>query len=265
MTAGRKIVLIGPMGAGKTSLGRRLATRLRWEFTDTDHALCARTGVDIPTIFAAEGEAVVVVACCGFEFVHDAVDTCRQGVVDARADAGSSVVAERVGCPAHGFEFLCVLQQGVFGQPYAGQDKTAEVLAVAVNDIEGDGRAAADDAERLVGEPACAEHGKVAIAAEQGGIFVGNGEGVVGFFLRGEDVYRFAPQVVGNGGNVVNDVAVFDAAHGDAFRFGQEVPGAPQFGAPVFAVGRRFDDARHTAAVEPFDAGIARVDQEIHD
>ena len=29
MTAGRKIVLIGPMGAGKTSLGRRLATRLR--------------------------------------------------------------------------------------------------------------------------------------------------------------------------------------------------------------------------------------------
>ena len=57
MTAGRKIVLIGPMGAGKTSLGRRLATRLRWEFTDTDHALCARTGVDIPTIFAAEGEA----------------------------------------------------------------------------------------------------------------------------------------------------------------------------------------------------------------
>ena len=57
MTAGRKIILIGPMGAGKTSLGRRLATRLRWEFTDTDHALCARTGVDIPTIFAAEGEA----------------------------------------------------------------------------------------------------------------------------------------------------------------------------------------------------------------
>ncbi|MDO4643346.1 MAG: shikimate kinase [Cardiobacteriaceae bacterium] len=57
MTVGRKIVLIGPMGAGKTSLGRRLATRLRWEFIDTDHALCARTGVDIPTIFAAEGEA----------------------------------------------------------------------------------------------------------------------------------------------------------------------------------------------------------------
>ena len=56
MSTGRKIVLIGPMGAGKTSLGKRLATRLRWEFIDTDHALCARTGVDIPTIFATEGE-----------------------------------------------------------------------------------------------------------------------------------------------------------------------------------------------------------------
>ena len=57
MTSGRKIVLIGPMGAGKTSLGKRLAARLRWDFVDTDHALCARTGVDIPTIFAQEGEA----------------------------------------------------------------------------------------------------------------------------------------------------------------------------------------------------------------
>ena len=57
MTTGRKIVLIGPMGAGKTSLGKRLAARLRWDFVDTDHALCARTGVDIPTIFAQEGEA----------------------------------------------------------------------------------------------------------------------------------------------------------------------------------------------------------------
>ena len=36
-----------------------------------------------------------------------------------------------------GFEFLCVLQQGVFGQPYAGQNKATEVLAVAINDIEG--------------------------------------------------------------------------------------------------------------------------------
>ncbi|UJF25116.1 shikimate kinase [Suttonella sp. R2A3] len=56
MAQDRKIVLIGPMGAGKTSLGKRLANRLRWRFVDTDQAICARTGVDIPTIFDTEGE-----------------------------------------------------------------------------------------------------------------------------------------------------------------------------------------------------------------
>lgn len=51
-----KIVLIGPMGAGKTSLGKRLAAQLKWAFYDTDHVLSQQTGVDIPTIFATEGE-----------------------------------------------------------------------------------------------------------------------------------------------------------------------------------------------------------------
>lgn len=54
---GQKIVLIGPMGAGKTSLGRRLASRLGWRFMDSDQAICVKTGVDIPTIFNLEGEA----------------------------------------------------------------------------------------------------------------------------------------------------------------------------------------------------------------
>ena len=161
--------------------------------------------------------------------------------MDARTDAGSGVVAERVGCPAHGFEFLCVLQQGVFGETDAGQDKATEVLAVAVDDIEGDGSAAADDAERFVGEPACAEHGKVAVAAEQGSVFVGNGEGVVGFFLRDEGLQRFAPEVINDGSDFGFDAGVIDAADGDAARFGQQVPGAPQFGAPVFFVGGGFD------------------------
>lgn len=53
----RKVVLIGSMGAGKTSLGKRLAKRLGWAFVDTDYEICMRTGVDIPTIFEREGEA----------------------------------------------------------------------------------------------------------------------------------------------------------------------------------------------------------------
>ena len=50
------IFLIGPMGAGKTTIGRQLAAALHLEFVDSDHAIEARTGVDIPTIFDIEGE-----------------------------------------------------------------------------------------------------------------------------------------------------------------------------------------------------------------
>ncbi|PIE82238.1 MAG: shikimate kinase [Cardiobacteriales bacterium] len=56
MWSNRKVVLIGPMGAGKTSLGRRLADTIGWQFIDTDQKICQRTGVDIPTIFDREGE-----------------------------------------------------------------------------------------------------------------------------------------------------------------------------------------------------------------
>ncbi|WP_028081134.1 shikimate kinase AroK [Solimonas soli] len=53
----RNIFLIGPMGAGKTTIGRRLAERRGLAFVDSDHEIEARTGVDIPYIFEKEGEA----------------------------------------------------------------------------------------------------------------------------------------------------------------------------------------------------------------
>ncbi len=49
--------MVGMMGAGKTTIGRLLATRLRKTFIDTDHEIEARTGVRIPVIFEIEGEA----------------------------------------------------------------------------------------------------------------------------------------------------------------------------------------------------------------
>lgn len=50
------IILIGMMGAGKTTIGRALAKKLGREFIDLDHAIVERCGVDIPTIFDIEGE-----------------------------------------------------------------------------------------------------------------------------------------------------------------------------------------------------------------
>jgi shikimate kinase len=51
------IFLVGPMGAGKTTIGRQLAAVMGFEFCDSDHEIQLRTGVDIPTIFEFEGEA----------------------------------------------------------------------------------------------------------------------------------------------------------------------------------------------------------------
>lgn len=50
------IFLVGPMGAGKTTIGRLLARLLGLTFTDSDHEIEARTGADIPWIFDVEGE-----------------------------------------------------------------------------------------------------------------------------------------------------------------------------------------------------------------
>lgn len=50
------LILIGPMGAGKTRVGQSLARKLHLPFYDTDQAIEERTGVDIPFIFDKEGE-----------------------------------------------------------------------------------------------------------------------------------------------------------------------------------------------------------------
>jgi shikimate kinase len=51
------IFLVGPMGAGKTTVGRRLAELRGLHFADSDHEVEQRTGVDIAFIFEKEGEA----------------------------------------------------------------------------------------------------------------------------------------------------------------------------------------------------------------
>jgi shikimate kinase len=56
MMRAQNIFLIGPMGAGKSTVGRQLAEALSYTFKDSDQEIQRRTGVDIPTIFEFEGE-----------------------------------------------------------------------------------------------------------------------------------------------------------------------------------------------------------------
>ena len=53
----QNVFLIGPMGSGKTAVGRHLARALGVPFHDSDAEIERRTGVDIPYIFEKEGEA----------------------------------------------------------------------------------------------------------------------------------------------------------------------------------------------------------------
>jgi shikimate kinase len=76
------------MGAGKTTVGRMLARRLKRPFYDSDHEIERRCGVRIPLIFDIEGEA-------GFRARESQViaDLCaRQGIV--LATGGGAVLAE---------------------------------------------------------------------------------------------------------------------------------------------------------------------------
>lgn len=52
----QNIFLVGPMGAGKTTVGKQLSEALHLVFFDSDHEIQRRTGVDVPTIFEFEGE-----------------------------------------------------------------------------------------------------------------------------------------------------------------------------------------------------------------
>ena len=87
MTGGN-VFLVGMMGAGKSTIGRLLARRLKRRFIDSDHEIEARCGVRIPVVFEIEGEA-------GFRVREQQVIgelTLLEGVV--LATGGGVVLAE---------------------------------------------------------------------------------------------------------------------------------------------------------------------------
>ena len=52
----QNIILIGPMGSGKSTIGQLIASRLNRDFFDSDYYIEEKTGVNIPTIYDIEGE-----------------------------------------------------------------------------------------------------------------------------------------------------------------------------------------------------------------
>ncbi len=85
MAEKRNIFLVGPMGAGKSTIGRQLAQELHLEFFDSDQVIEARTGADIAWVFDIEGEE-------GFRVREEAVIndlTEKQGIV--LATGGGSI------------------------------------------------------------------------------------------------------------------------------------------------------------------------------
>ena len=90
MAEKRNIFLIGPMGAGKSTIGREIADRLHLEFFDSDQEIERRTGADIAWVFDLEGEE-------GFRKREETVIedlSERQGIV--LATGGGSVISAQV-------------------------------------------------------------------------------------------------------------------------------------------------------------------------
>jgi len=90
MAEKRNIFLVGPMGAGKSTIGRHLAEQLHLDFFDSDQEIEVRTGADIAWVFDVEGEA-------GFRVREEKVIdelTQKQGIV--LATGGGSVASKEV-------------------------------------------------------------------------------------------------------------------------------------------------------------------------
>lgn len=82
------VFLVGPMGAGKTTIGRQLADLLGRGFKDSDHEIVRRTGASIPLIFEIEGEE-------GFrKREQDVIDALTQEPELVLATGGGAVLRE---------------------------------------------------------------------------------------------------------------------------------------------------------------------------
>jgi shikimate kinase len=115
-TDGRPLFLVGMMGAGKSTVGRLLATKLAVPFVDLDERIAAEAGATIPEIFADEGED-------GFRN--------REAAALVRAcSAGAAIVAAGGGAVRFGDNLDRMLDAGLL----IWLDAPIEALAARVGD-----------------------------------------------------------------------------------------------------------------------------------
>ncbi|HEU0152097.1 MAG TPA: shikimate kinase [Arenimonas sp.] len=125
MNPAPNLVLVGPMGAGKTSIGKRLAVRLGLVFVDCDHRLEEVTGAAVPLIFECEGEA-------GFRARETAlIADLMRGQGQLIATGGGAVLAEANRKRLSERGFVVNLQVSVAQQiERLGRDRSRPLLAV---------------------------------------------------------------------------------------------------------------------------------------
>jgi len=170
-----RLILVGMMGAGKTTVGRQLADRLGWSHRDSDAEVVASTGSTVPELFAERGEEafraeesrvlsealsspdpVVVSAAGGVVLSPANRDLLRRSGVVVWLRADPTLLARRVGAGA--------------GRPLLGDEPAARLVdlyevrrplyqevAAAVVDV--DGLTPTEVVDRLLGEPAVVGRG----------------------------------------------------------------------------------------------------------
>jgi shikimate kinase len=125
MSADKVIFLIGYMGAGKSSVGKKLAQSLHYRFVDLDELIKKKTKKSIPEIFELEGEAVFRIA--------------EQQALHSLRDETKIIVATGGGCPAfennmewmnaHGKTIYLNCSLGVLFHRIAPQKKQRPLIA----------------------------------------------------------------------------------------------------------------------------------------
>lgn len=124
MNPAPNLVLIGPMGAGKSSVGKKLAARLGLEFVDADRRVEQLAGASVPMIFELEGET-------GFRQREESVMTeLMQGAGRVVASGGGAILSDAVRDLLRSRSFVVYLQLGVEQQlQRLARDRSRPLLA----------------------------------------------------------------------------------------------------------------------------------------